>query len=264
MAEPLYQINGWRDLYETNETRKLKSLLWVKVPNKMDGLSFKLLAKRPDACEIFSAWILMLQIASKSDPRGDLAHNGIPLSPGEMGEITGFPGEIFVKALEFLSSKKMGWISVISPHPETPGENPDAPGKSPATPPVEEGREWNGREEKGMEGKETRAQGISEIAKAAYDAYPDTAKKDGRPTGKGIVALNALTLAVQSAPDFPWVEYAGLIRDLVATPRNLASWAQIGADELGLQNLRRARAATSKPSSRSAQASREYDENIEF
>lgn len=83
---------------------------------------------------------------------------------------------------------------------------------------------------------------ISAIAKAVYDAYPDTAKKDRRPTGKGIAALGAITHAVTNAPDFPWVEYAGLIAELVETPKNITTWAHAGPDALGLEALRKIKA----------------------
>lgn len=150
----LYRIRDWSSRYETNETRKLKSLSWVRLNNKMDGLAFRLLSKRQDATDIFCAWILMLELASKATPRGDLSHNDIPLSPGEMGEITGFPGEIFSKALIFLCDPKIGWIDEIKPSPGTPGENPGAPGKSPETPPLKEGKEE--KEGKGEEQKPCR------------------------------------------------------------------------------------------------------------
>jgi len=145
-----YRIKDWSNRYETNETRKLKSLLWVKMPNQQDGLAYRLISKEKNGPAIFAAWCLMLQMASKASPRGELKNNNLPLSPGDMGDVTGFPAEIFAQAIKFLSSPKIGWIEEISPSPDVPGENPDAPGKSPATPPID-GMEWNGMEEKGME-----------------------------------------------------------------------------------------------------------------
>lgn len=127
----LYRIRDWSIRYETSETRKLKSLSWVRLNNKMDGLAFKLLAKRPDAPSLFCAWVLMLELASKATPRGDLTHNNLPLSPGEMGEITGFPGEMFESALLFLCSPKIAWIDKISPFPGAPVESPGTPGENP-------------------------------------------------------------------------------------------------------------------------------------
>jgi hypothetical protein len=89
---------------------------------------------------------------------------------------------------------------------------------------------------------------IDEIANKAYAAYPDSARKDGRTTSKGVVALAALKHAVSKAPDFPWEEYANLISEFVSTPKNLTTWAQIGADHLGLESLRalKAKAKTAK------------------
>jgi hypothetical protein len=84
---------------------------------------------------------------------------------------------------------------------------------------------------------------ISKIARAAYDAYPDSAEKDGRPTGKGVLALGAVTEAVRRAPGFPWVEYAELIKEFVKTPKNIGTWAQTGADYPGLESLRKIKGA---------------------
>lgn len=136
----LYRIKDWSLRYETSETRKLKSLSWVRLNNKMDGLAFKLLAKRPDGAEVFCAWVLMLELASKATPRGDLSHNNLPLSPGEMGEITGFPGDMFERALLFLCSPKIAWIERISPLPGEMGENPETPGNHPENLPLKEGK----------------------------------------------------------------------------------------------------------------------------
>lgn len=84
---------------------------------------------------------------------------------------------------------------------------------------------------------------IPGIARAAYDAYPDSAEKDGRPTGKGVLALGAVTEAVRRAPGFPWVEYAELIKEFVKTPKNIGTWAQTGADYPGLESLRKIKGA---------------------
>lgn len=117
----------------------------------MDGLAFRLLAKRKDATEVFSAWILMLELASKATPRGDLSHNNVPLSPGEMGEITGFPGDVFSRALKFLCDPKIGWIEEISASPDVPGFVPDVPGFVPENIPLKEEKEQN--EGKGSGGR---------------------------------------------------------------------------------------------------------------
>lgn len=154
----LFKIRNWEFYYETHETRKLKNLRWIPMPNKHDGLTFKKIVARKDRCEIFTAWILILQIASKCPVRGQLSVDSpgnLPLSPGDMGLKTGFPGEIFQKALNLLSEGNDSWIlkenAITGDNPETSGEPPGLAGTSPA---VLNGREGiEGREGKG--GKDT-------------------------------------------------------------------------------------------------------------
>lgn len=137
----LYRIRGWNNLYETHDSRKLKTLHWIAIPNKFDGLSFRRISKQKDATDIFTAWILLIELASKCDPRGTLIRENLPLSPGDAGDATGFPGKIFERALSFLSSKEIGWIEAIDNNlrenlpesPDVPGKSPDVPGFPPAT-----------------------------------------------------------------------------------------------------------------------------------
>lgn len=127
-----YRIRNWDRHYESSDTRKLVSLHWVKIPNQQDSLAYRLIAAHPKGAEIFAAWILMVQVASKAkkEERGNL-----PLSPEELGIITGFPVKIFALAIEFLKSPKIGWIE------QSPGglpESPDASGNPPENLPLKE------------------------------------------------------------------------------------------------------------------------------
>lgn len=177
----LYRIRDWNIHYETHETRKLKNLRWIPMPNKHDGLTFKKIASRKDRCEIFTAWILMLQIASKCPVRGQLSADSpgnLPLSPGDMGLKTGFPGEIFEKALQALSDGPDSWILKENANtvesPETSGELPGVPPKTSAV--------LNGRE--GIEGKvEKEQEGWREFytvyekeCEAAFDTFASNAE----------------------------------------------------------------------------------------
>jgi hypothetical protein len=72
------RIKNWNESYENNETRKLKSLHWVRVPNRMDGVSFRELISHRDGLAHFGVWILLLELASKQPaPRdGTFGRNG--------------------------------------------------------------------------------------------------------------------------------------------------------------------------------------------
>jgi hypothetical protein len=78
-----------------------------------------------DNCEIFTAWVLILQIASKMPTRGVLADEDGPLTAEDFSYMTGFDEKIFSKALIALSNPKIGWLGE---YPNALGEHPDTLG----------------------------------------------------------------------------------------------------------------------------------------
>lgn len=119
-----YRITNWDRLYETAETRKIKRLAWVPTRNKHDGLGFRRMTREKDPCELFTAWNLMLQIASKGEgkDRGTLTREGQPLEPEDLQMMTGFPSRIFKRGIEFFSSHNIAWLEKIR---EISGQPPD-------------------------------------------------------------------------------------------------------------------------------------------
>jgi hypothetical protein len=147
----LYKIANWSSIYETHETRKLVRLTWIPMPNKHDGLGFRLIAAEKDGAELFAAWVLLVQIASKSDrsSRGSLWRDQTPLDATGMALMTGFPKRIFERALAFFSQPRIGWLVAEQCQTDLP-LSPGIPGESPALPGESPGRmEWNGMEGKG-------------------------------------------------------------------------------------------------------------------
>lgn len=120
-----YRIANWNDLYETSESRKLKSLDWVPMPNKQDGLGFRRIAAERDKCDLLAAWLLIVQVASKSrrEERGWLIRDGAALTADDLAMITGYPESVFERALSFFSSLKLGWLIAD----EAPLATPPAP-----------------------------------------------------------------------------------------------------------------------------------------
>src|SRR5689334_17907974 len=104
MAEspPTYRIRNWDEYYVTAETRKVKQLRWVPITNRHDGKGYRRILKLPDASGTFSAWILILQIASRCPERGKLVDSDGPLTPEDLSDKTGFPAEMFENALKVL------------------------------------------------------------------------------------------------------------------------------------------------------------------
>jgi hypothetical protein len=131
-----YSIRNWSELYETAETRKLKRMIWVPVPNKHDGRGLRRLMRRDDGVEILGAWILILQVASKMPQRGLLEDQDGPLEPQDIADKTGADVLTITHALSVLSEQSIGWICC------------DSRMKS-----CDSRLEWKGREGNYMEGK---------------------------------------------------------------------------------------------------------------
>lgn len=145
----LYQIRDWDKHFENHESRKVKAVRWVGLPNKHDGKGYRRVAASRDAVPVLAAWTLLLQVASKMPERGVLADEDGPLDSSDLSAMTGFPAEIFEKAFKLLTDKKIGWLETV----DAPGTSRDLP-ELPAIPPESalegKGMEGNGREDKSV------------------------------------------------------------------------------------------------------------------
>ena len=105
------RVKDWDKHFEIAQSRKHpdRKHSWVAVPNKHDGETYALLWQQENAAEIFAAWILILQVASKSHPRGTLVRaDGSPLDAGALALKTRAPKHIFDRAMPFLIN--LGWL----------------------------------------------------------------------------------------------------------------------------------------------------------
>lgn len=107
-----YEIRDWNKHFEKSDTRRCKSMSWIAVPNRMDGKGYRRIAAHPRNVEIFAAWILICEIASKMPVRGVLRDEDGPVSPEDMAFMTGYPESIFVLALPVLVLPRIGWLVV--------------------------------------------------------------------------------------------------------------------------------------------------------
>ena len=88
----LFAVKDWNTLFENAASRKLKGLGWVPIPNGHDSLAYCRMMSRKDGPEIFAAWILIVQLASRCSERGILASSdGRPYCPEEMAVKTRGP-----------------------------------------------------------------------------------------------------------------------------------------------------------------------------
>lgn len=108
----LYAIRNWNQLYENNRSRQVVDLRWVAVPNRHDGETFSTIMAHPDGAVIFSAWILLIQIASKCTPRGTLIRdNGIPHNVRSLSVKCRAPDVWFERAILYLETET-DWLVV--------------------------------------------------------------------------------------------------------------------------------------------------------
>lgn len=139
--KPTYRIKDWEKHFETTESRRVINSRWLPLPNKQDGKGYRRIAQHRHGVSIFCAWVLILQIASKTPERGVLADHDGPLDAEDLAAKTGFPVKIFEQALEFLSDARVGWIIKEVGRPQLSAGGPQVPAdgadSSATTPPTE-------------------------------------------------------------------------------------------------------------------------------
>jgi hypothetical protein len=122
----LYRISHWEKLYEVPEAKRRDGpLAWVALPTKLDSFGFRRVAMQRERSDLFSAWVLMLEVAARQPRkwRGALVRDGVPLTAEHLATITGWPAAAFSQAFEFFTDPEQGWLTV---------ENiPDAAASSP-------------------------------------------------------------------------------------------------------------------------------------
>lgn len=157
----LYRIRNWNDLFENNRSRELKKVNWVVVPNKHDGETYATIMRHEKAAEIFSAWVIMLQIASKCTPRGTLIKgDGTPHIPQSLAVKSQAPAGWFELCISYLETNTdwLEWDELTT--------NP-APSCGNPAPRDEERREGNGKKE----WNGTPAASLSQDIQEVFDSW---------------------------------------------------------------------------------------------
>ena len=116
----IYRIRNWKKHYEKAQSRPCKRLSWVAIPNQHDGKGFRRVAQHEQSVEIFAAWVLIVQVASKMPERGLLADDDGPLTAEDLALKTGFPEAIFQTAFTVLIEPKIGWLEGIAEPENSP------------------------------------------------------------------------------------------------------------------------------------------------
>lgn len=110
----IYRVKDWGRLYEKAQTRRCKSMSWVATPNRHDGSGYRRIAQHERNCELYTAWCLILQVASKMPCRGLLVKDGRALTESDLAYMTGFPKKIFTLAFTVLVDGEIGWLERVA------------------------------------------------------------------------------------------------------------------------------------------------------
>lgn len=113
-TDKIYRVKDWDSNFENNRTREMKHMAWIPVPNKQDGDGYIELIDHDNGAAHLGAWIAILQLASKCDPRGTLVRdNGTPHAPRSISRITRIKMNIIDEAITRLCSHDIGWLEVV-------------------------------------------------------------------------------------------------------------------------------------------------------
>jgi hypothetical protein len=115
-----YRVKDWNENFENNKSRERETCSYVCVPNKQHGLGFARIMAEPDGAAIYGVWQLILGACSqqkKVDGKGRegwLTHDGhqtgTAWAPDDLAVKFRRPESEIVRALEVLSSEKVGWL----------------------------------------------------------------------------------------------------------------------------------------------------------
>jgi hypothetical protein len=111
MPKNLLRIKDWSLIYENNRTRSLKNMLWVPVPNKLDGDGYTELVDHQNGVAHLGAWLTILQIASKCTPRGTLVgDSGEAHTPHSLARMSRIPASVYEEAIPRLMN--IQWLEM--------------------------------------------------------------------------------------------------------------------------------------------------------
>ena len=177
-----YHIKQWDTLYETAETRKIRTLSYYAKSNKLVGEGIGLTLAQDDNVALLGTWVLIEALASTAprDQRGWLVRNGTALTPPRMAALTRVEAKHFVRALEFFCRPEVAWLEQIELPGDSPGEIPKEPKNGAAretagTISIRERDEERDKGEKGERALSGDAPTVEEVRAWAVDNKVDPA-----------------------------------------------------------------------------------------
>ncbi len=170
------RIRNWRENFENNRTRELKRMDWVPISNKMDTRSYIRLVTHPNGPAHLGAWLALVEIASRCDPRGTLPWEGAEI-PQALAEISRIPAGLFDEVIPRLVDLK--WIEEVTGISHEGAEIPQDDAVKPQDGAPRARAVTEGKGKKGTESKAgvltmppSGERLIAETAERMYDLHP--------------------------------------------------------------------------------------------
>jgi hypothetical protein len=114
----IYRVKDWDRNFEKAQTRVCRRMTWVALPNRHDGSGYGAVAAHERNCELFTAWVLIVEVASKMPIRGTLFKDGRALTARDLHARTRFPQIAFDLAFNVLVQPEIDWLEGL-PDSET-------------------------------------------------------------------------------------------------------------------------------------------------
>jgi hypothetical protein len=151
----VYSIRNWDTLFENNRSRQVEALKWVPMPNNHDGSGFVDLLDHEEGVAHYGCWALIVQVASKCNPRGDLVKSsGDAHTPESLAKVLRVPEKTMKNAIVRLV--KIGWIQHKTSGGRQVDVTPTSLERQADVTSTSGGRHLGDIEEKGIEGKEEK------------------------------------------------------------------------------------------------------------
>lgn len=107
-------VKDWDGIYENHNSRQLKKLSAVLVPNRMDTEGYAILLDHKNGPAHLGAWVAILQIASRCKVRGVLANSdGRPYDALGLSRISRIPPELFEELIPRLLGQELQWLEQV-------------------------------------------------------------------------------------------------------------------------------------------------------
>jgi len=128
-------VSRWSEVFETAESRRHRSLLWISVPVSFNSTGLQRLLDEFDgikAAALYGCWNALLKVAATAPTRGVLAgQKGEAYTPGRLARLSGFPQEIFEELIQWCL--RSGWLVIAQPTtglPDLTGPNITQPDRT--------------------------------------------------------------------------------------------------------------------------------------